>query len=207
MKRIAVLAAALIIGLNLSACNSKSTQAVHLSSDAVSSSAVSVSSSSDTSSVQPAESSSSSALAASSKYIKPPAVIPRTTTSVCAASSKTTSRPAGSRSQASRPASSSSRPVPSKPSDNVKAIKVLFIGNSLTFSSNIPFILTDVAESKNKKIVCDSITLPDYTLEMHYKEIAQDYFQTHRYDYVVLQDHGLPPVADPETFYKYVRLF
>jgi len=83
----------------------------------------------------------------------------------------------------------------------------MFIGNSLTYVPQIPEQLKLIATSKNKKIVCQSKCEGDYTLENHWNEMSPDFFLENKFDYVVLQEHGLPPVADIDNFFKYAKLF
>ena len=94
-----------------------------------------------------------------------------------------------------------------QPSLSPDTVKILFIGNSLTYEPKLPEQLEAIARSKGKSVWCESLAYPDYTLEMHWNRLPSRYFQEHHYDYVILQEHGLPPVADYGNFRKYAGLF
>ncbi|MCI9413942.1 MAG: SGNH/GDSL hydrolase family protein [Clostridiales bacterium] len=94
-----------------------------------------------------------------------------------------------------------------QPSLSPDTVKILFIGNSLTYEPKLPEQLEAIARSKGKSVWCELLAYPDYTLEMHWNRLSPRYFQEHRYDYVILQEHGLPPVADYDNFRKYAGLF
>ena len=45
---------------------------------------------------------------------------------------------------------------------------ILFIGNSLTYQNDLPGMVTLLAHSVGRTIVCESVALPDYGLEEHW---------------------------------------
>ena len=90
------------------------------------------------------------------------------------------------------------------------AVRVLFIGNSLTFMEHVPAQFADIAKSQDKKIKLDvkQVAYPDYTLKDHWnRKRAQQAIEAQRWDYVVLQGHSKEPVLAPKEFRQYVKLF
>jgi hypothetical protein len=51
-----------------------------------------------------------------------------------------------------------------------KKVRVLFVGNSLTYSNNLPEIVKKVAACDNTQLTYESISLPDYALVDHLAE-------------------------------------
>ncbi len=76
---------------------------------------------------------------------------------------------------------------PGAPEDG-NAIRVLFIGNSLTYTNDLPHMVQDLAEASGESIVAQSIALPNYALIDHWKEgVAQETIRSGGFDFVVLQ--------------------
>lgn len=72
------------------------------------------------------------------------------------------------------------------PSDGT--IRVLFIGNSLTYVNDLPTIVERVAEAAGKHIETEMLALPDYALIDHWNDgQAQQRIRSGHFDYVVLQ--------------------
>ncbi|HEX5789524.1 MAG TPA: SGNH/GDSL hydrolase family protein [Luteolibacter sp.] len=89
-------------------------------------------------------------------------------------------------------------------------IKVLFIGNSLTFYNDLPAMVEYLAghAPSPRTIEVDSVTVPGVTLEKHWlKGVAQKKIQEGGWDYVVLQGQSLEAITQPESFFHNVRLF
>lgn len=88
-------------------------------------------------------------------------------------------------------------------------LRVLFIGNSLTYTNDLPAMVESLAKAaKQKRFVYKSVALPDFGLEEHWKQgearraIARD-----KWDVVVLQQG---PSSLPESravLLDYVRRF
>jgi hypothetical protein len=74
-------------------------------------------------------------------------------------------------------------------------VRALFIGNSLTYSNDLPAIVAALAESRQQRLIHKTIAFPNFSLEDHWqqgdalKAIAKD-----KWDVVVLQQgpSGLP---------------
>ena len=79
----------------------------------------------------------------------------------------------------------------------VKDLKVLFIGNSLTYTNNLPALVEEMATLDGKKISTHSILLANYSIEDHWNEgVAEAEIEKGGYDYVVFQQG---PSALPES--------
>lgn len=67
-------------------------------------------------------------------------------------------------------------------------IKILFIGNSLTYTNNLPKLVKAHAKTKGIKIKTRMVALPNYALEDHWNDgNIQQLIATGKYDYVVVQ--------------------
>ncbi|HNG95970.1 MAG TPA: SGNH/GDSL hydrolase family protein [Acidobacteriota bacterium] len=89
------------------------------------------------------------------------------------------------------------------------ALRVLFIGNSLTYVNNLPAVLEAMArESGQVPLVYQTIAFPDFSLEDHWKQgDARKAISTGKWDVVVMQQG---PSALPESrvlLLEYVKKF
>src|SRR5687768_3133809 len=77
--------------------------------------------------------------------------------------------------------------TPDKSSD--KELRVLFVGNSLTYYNNLPEIIAVLAKSaKQKKLVFKMVAYPNFGLEDHWnKGKVQKLLAKDKWDYVILQ--------------------
>lgn len=79
----------------------------------------------------------------------------------------------------------------------VKDLKVLFIGNSLTYTNNLPALVEEMATLDGKKISTHSIVLANYSIEDHWNEgVAEAEIKKGGYDFVIFQQG---PSALPES--------
>ena len=68
------------------------------------------------------------------------------------------------------------------------AQKILFVGNSLTYTNNLPKILEHIAKKSDIKITTKSLCKPNYALVDHlYEGNFQKLMAKGKYDYVVVQ--------------------
>lgn len=91
-------------------------------------------------------------------------------------------------------------------------IKVLFIGNSFTFYSNIPGIFGELAKGAGKNVTVESVTNGSWTLskfadktdeygaKVHAKLTASD-----DYDAIILQDQSTRPLANKTGFVSGIK--
>jgi hypothetical protein len=70
----------------------------------------------------------------------------------------------------------------------LQAQKILFVGNSLTYTNNMPFMLEKIGAIYNKGIIVKSISKPNYAIVDHLNEgTIQQKIATENYDYVIIQ--------------------
>lgn len=68
------------------------------------------------------------------------------------------------------------------------AIRVLFIGNSLTYTNDLPQIVESIGTAAGENIETVSVSYPNYALIDHWNDgLIQDEIRTGSFDYVVLQ--------------------
>lgn len=87
-------------------------------------------------------------------------------------------------------------------------LKVLFIGNSLTYTNDIPSLVKELGKHDNVEIAFETILLPNYSLEDHWNDgQAQKIVKAGKFDFVVAQQG---PSALPESqvlLLQYATLF
>jgi hypothetical protein len=87
-------------------------------------------------------------------------------------------------------------------------VRVLFIGNSLTYSNNLPSIIQAMAEANGKKFIHKSVAYGGFSLEDHWQQgEARSEIHAGQWQMVVLQQG---PSARPESralLIKYASLF
>jgi hypothetical protein len=95
------------------------------------------------------------------------------------------------------PSSNSSSPI-SRTRETIDELRVLFIGNSFTYTNDLPAIVAALAEATGQKhCTCKSIAFPDYSLEDHWQQgEARKAIAAQRWDFVVMQQG---PSALPES--------
>jgi hypothetical protein len=76
-------------------------------------------------------------------------------------------------------------------------LKILFVGNSLTYSNDLPKLIKEIAHQDNVRISFKSICLPDYSLEDHLNDgNMQQEIASQKYQFIVAQQG---PSALPES--------
>ena len=65
--------------------------------------------------------------------------------------------------------------------------RILFIGNSLTYTNNLPARVCALARGAGRNAVCESVAKPDYSLEDHWNERDARRAIARGWDVVVLQ--------------------
>ncbi|WP_422105890.1 SGNH/GDSL hydrolase family protein [Winogradskyella sp.] len=69
-----------------------------------------------------------------------------------------------------------------------KTTRILFIGNSLTYTNDLPKLVETVAQEKGLHIKTKTIAFPNYALMDHWGDgIVQKEIQTKKYDFVIVQ--------------------
>lgn len=85
--------------------------------------------------------------------------------------------------------------------------RILFIGNSLTYSNDLPRMVCDLAGAAGRGAVCEQVAKPDYSLEDHWNERDARRAIARGWTFVVLQQG---PSALPESralLVEYTRRF
>jgi hypothetical protein len=75
-------------------------------------------------------------------------------------------------------------------------VRILFIGNSLTYANDLPAMVCGMAAAARRQAVCESVAKPDYGLEEHWQDGAARRVIARGWDVVVLQQG---PSALPES--------
>lgn len=76
--------------------------------------------------------------------------------------------------------------------------KVLFIGNSYTYSNNLPQMIADIALSKSDSVIYDSSAPGGYTFQMHCtNSTTWQKIRSQKWDVVVLQAQSQEPSFSP----------
>ncbi len=71
---------------------------------------------------------------------------------------------------------------------NAQNVSILFLGNSLTYSNDLPGLLEDIGRAHNQTIETDCLCYPNYGLEDHWQDgDFQQMIETGSYDFVVFQ--------------------
>lgn len=78
--------------------------------------------------------------------------------------------------------------IDQKQTGNHDPIKILFIGNSLTYTNNLPSLVVKAGKVKDVAIKTEMIAYPNYALEDHWNEgKIQKQIEKGGFDYVVVQ--------------------
>ena len=89
-----------------------------------------------------------------------------------------------------------------------ESVKILFIGNSFTYSNEMPQMLQGLAASQKHKIEVTMHAPGGYTLEKHWQEgKAAELIGSKKWDFVVLQDHSEAPLNNPQGLKEYAGKF
>jgi hypothetical protein len=87
-------------------------------------------------------------------------------------------------------------------------VRVLFLGNSLTYCNSLPSLLQQMTAREPRPLDCDSVLVGGWTLMDHWNAgYASEKILGERWDFVVLQELSTGPLDDAENFFKYARLF
>lgn len=71
---------------------------------------------------------------------------------------------------------------------NTQEFKLLFIGNSLTYTNDLPNLVKDYAETQGKSVKVESVAYGNYALIDHWEDgEIQTLIETQTFDYVIVQ--------------------
>jgi hypothetical protein len=88
-----------------------------------------------------------------------------------------------------------------------KALRILFIGNSLTYTGDVPGRVALLARAMGRKAEVESITAPGYGLEDHWREGKAQEAIRKGWDVVVLQQGSSARYPDRTLLIDYARRF
>ncbi|MDP1676403.1 MAG: SGNH/GDSL hydrolase family protein [Bacteroidota bacterium] len=72
--------------------------------------------------------------------------------------------------------------------NDTTVVRILYVGNSLTYTNNLPEIVADIAASDSVKIRYYDLSNPNYSIEDHLNEgLVQKEIQSGKYDFVIAQ--------------------
>jgi lysophospholipase L1-like esterase len=81
-----------------------------------------------------------------------------------------------------------SKAVDSELADTTKQKSVLFIGNSLTYTNDLPAMLAKIGKEQEVTIATKTVAYPNYALEDHWNDgHVQQLIASKKYDFVVVQ--------------------
>lgn len=82
--------------------------------------------------------------------------------------------------------------------------KILFVGNSLTFTNNLPLMVEKRASARGIQIGTDMLAFPNYALEDHWFDGEMEkLIRTCRYEFVIVQQGPSSQVDGLEMLMKY----
>ena len=85
--------------------------------------------------------------------------------------------------------------------------RILFIGNSLTYSNDLPATVCAMARSAGRQVTCESVAKPDYGLEEHWNDREARQAIARGWDVVVLQQGPSALPASRRMLIDYTRRF
>jgi hypothetical protein len=92
-------------------------------------------------------------------------------------------------------------------SPEAKALRILFIGNSLTSTGDIPGRLARLARAMGRNASVDSVTAPDYSLDDHWRDGRALAAISKGWDIVVLQQGPSAAAESREQLVELTRRF
>lgn len=90
-------------------------------------------------------------------------------------------------------------------------LRILFVGNSYTYCSNLPHLVSLVSEKTNTRLITSKSTLGGSSLSDHWKGEkglkTKELIRSGNFDIVVLQEHSMGTINHPEAFLTYSKEF
>ena len=87
-------------------------------------------------------------------------------------------------------------PLKAQEKTALKSYKILFIGNSLTYTNNLPLLVSQVARDKDINLETEILAKANYALIDHWEEgVLQAKIRSKSYDFVIVQQG---PSSQPE---------
>lgn len=83
---------------------------------------------------------------------------------------------------------------------------ILFLGNSYTYTQDVPGLLNSITSSKGKSLFIDTYTPGGKQLSQHYSDPTSiSKINAHQWDFVVLQEQSQMPLINPNTTAGYAQ--
>jgi hypothetical protein len=93
--------------------------------------------------------------------------------------------------------------------NNCDTLKVLFVGNSYTYFSNMPHLVSLISDSVHTKLITSKSTIGGATLSEHWNGErglkTKDLIKTGDFDIVVLQEQSMGTINQPDSFLVYSK--
>lgn len=90
-------------------------------------------------------------------------------------------------------------------------LRVLFVGNSYTYFWNLPQLVSAMAANQGKAIITRQSTAGGVSWKQHWEGEkglnSREMITKGSWDYVILQNHSLSAISDPEEFQEYGQKF
>jgi hypothetical protein len=95
-----------------------------------------------------------------------------------------------------------------KGQNSSRPLRVLFIGNSLTYSNDLPSMVEALAEARGERLVFRAVVFGGFSLEDHWNQgEARQAFAQGSWDVVVLQQGPSASVEGRQSLLEYTRRF
>jgi hypothetical protein len=89
------------------------------------------------------------------------------------------------------------------------SLRILFVGNSYTFVSNMPHLVSLISDSTSVKLVTSKSTASGASLSDHWNGEkglkSKEAISSGKYDIVVLQGHSMETIEEKEEFFRYSK--
>jgi len=90
----------------------------------------------------------------------------------------------------------------------VESIRILFVGNSLTYTNNLPALVQELARKQGIKVLTEMLAKPNYALEDHWLEGEfQRRIASGRLDFVVVQQGPSSQAEGRQMLMEYGQKF
>ncbi|SFC25141.1 hypothetical protein SAMN05421780_10422 [Flexibacter flexilis DSM 6793] len=90
-------------------------------------------------------------------------------------------------------------------------LRVLFVGNSYTYYQNLAQVVSIISDSTKTKLITKKSTIGGAYLSEHWHGKrglkTKDIIKNGRFDIVVLQEFSMGAIENPDSAYKYMKLF
>lgn len=89
-----------------------------------------------------------------------------------------------------------------------KPVKVLFVGNSLTYTNDLPQLVKKTARQKGVSLKTKMIAFPNYAIEDHWNDgVVQKEIKKNSYDFVILQQGPSSQPPGRKMLFEYGKKF